>query len=389
MMKKTLCVVLALVMLLGVLAACGGETTPSAAPSAAPSTAPESEPSAEPSGEPSAEPGGDELVYDGPEIEYTVNLNSSEDQAVIYTDVFERISARTGGKVTFIYYYSGSLLSASEALDGLGAGMCDFSDVTLTNFPDQFPYTQQVISYPFLEFHSFNMAAEIINDVIYDNELMMAEFEANNIYPMFLLGVWGTSMVMADDVEITTPDTVAGMKLVTSDPIFSKFLTDIGATPVNQPPTEYFSCLSNGVADGIVNGLYVVNIFGALAPAKVVYMFENSFTTGVRALSANGDTWAAMDPVLQQIFMEEMQGEELWEDGVAFWAASDQQHLDDAAEYGIPVKYVEGEDMQAWIDALKPYGDAELEDLYNQGYTEVYNVLEFWQDAIANYDGEY
>lgn len=388
MMKKVVALILALVMCIG-LVACGSSNTPGTqTPSTpAPGTSAPSTPAPgtdAPGGDEPATPG--ELVYTGPELELTVNFNSSEEQSPIYIALFNRISERTGGKVKFVYYYSGSLLSATEALDGLGAGMCDFSDVTLTNFPDQFPYTQQVISYPFLGFHSFNMAAEIINDVVLENDIMMGEFHAANIQPLFLLGTWGTSMVMAKDVETSS---VAGMKLVTTDPIFSRFLVDVGATPVAQPPMEYFSCLSNGVADGIVQGLYVVGIFGAIAPSKSVYMFERSFTTGVRAISANKDTWDSLDPVLQAIIMEEMQGEQLWNDGVAYWAASDQMWLDQVTGNNIPLRYIEGEEMQAWADAVAPYGDAALKDLYDKGYTEVYNILDIWNQAIANYSGQY
>lgn len=238
-------------------------------------------------------------------------------------------------------------------------------------------------------FHSFNMAAEIINDVVLQNETMMGEFHAANIEPLFLLGVWGTSMVMADNVDISTPDTVVGKKLVTSDPILSRYLNDIGATPVNQPPTEYFSCLSNGVADGIVNGLYVCGIFGAIAPAKSVYMFERSFSTGVRALSANLDTWNSLDDTLKAIIMDEMQGEQLWNDGVTFWAASDQIWLDQVTGANIPLSYVEGDEMQAWVDALAPYGDEAMKKLYDEGYTEVYDILDVWNEAIENYAGQY
>ena len=384
MMKKTLALILALAMVLA-LAACAGNQTTGGTPGT----------SAPPSQTTGPAPGTDattapqELAYNGPELELTVNFNSSEEQSPIYIALFNRISERTGGKVKFIYHYSGSLLSANDALDGLGAGFCDFSDVTLTNFPDNFPYTQRVISYPFLGFRSFNMAAQIINDVVLKNDIMMGEFAAANIQPLFLLGTWGTSMVMADDVVINTPESIAGMKMVTFDPILSRFLNDIGATPVAQPPTEYFSCLSNNVADGIIHGLYVVGIFGAIAPAKTVYMFERSFTTGVRAISANKDTWDSFDDTLKTIIMEEMQGEELWNDGVAYWAASDQRWLDQVTDNNIPLRYIKGEEMQAWADALAPYGDAAMKELYDKGYTEVYNILEVWNNAIENYDGPY
>ena len=98
---------------------------------------------------------------------------------------------------------------------------------------------------------------------------------------------------------------------------------------------------------------------------------------------------SGLDDSLKAIIMDEMQGEQLWNDGVAYWAASDQMWLDQVTGNNIPLKYVEGADMQAWADAVAPYGDAALKDLYDKGYTEVYNVLDVWNNAIANYSGQY
>ena len=326
--------------------------------------------------------------YKGPELELTVNISSPEAYGIVYKSAFERISERTDGKVKFIYYYSGSLLSASDSLDGLGTGLADFSGIALTNFPDQFPYTEQVVTYPFMGFKSLYEATEIMNDVIMNNDLMLKEFEINNIQPLFFVGVWGTSIVTAKDVEIIGPESVSGMKLVTQDQTFGKYLNTIKATPIFMPPTEYYASLSNGVADGVVNGLNIVNIFGALDAAKAVHMFDNSLSTSVKAMCANKATWDSFDPSLQAIIMDEMQGDEILAHGKVFWAMSDQAHLDKVEELGIPLRNISGESMQAWKDALKPFGDEKIQKLYDKGYSEAFDVLNVWNEAIENYNSE-
>ena len=181
-MKRLLSVtilMLCIALLLSTLTACGEEsetTTTAAAPSSstAPSTAStvttapatESTTATTAPATESTTATTTALTYTGPEMELTVNLSSSEQLATIYVDALNRITERTGGKVTFVIYYSNSLMAPPEALDGLGSGLADISDVTLTNFPDRFVYTQQVTSYPFLGFTSLAMAADVMNDVI-------------------------------------------------------------------------------------------------------------------------------------------------------------------------------------------------------------------------------
>ncbi|NLL45587.1 MAG: TRAP transporter substrate-binding protein DctP [Clostridiales bacterium] len=377
-MKKLLSITLAAIMLLSIFAACG-------APKPTPTPTQTPDPTENP--QPTVPASVEGLVYDGPAMELTVNFSSTEANQKPFVDAFDRITERSGGKITFVIYYSNSLLSPGEALDGLGSGVCDISDITMANFPERFVYSQQVMSYPFLGFTSIAMASDVMNRNFFKNELMMNEFKATNIHPLFFLGVWGTSMVFKNPTEISTPDTVSGLKLVTDNRILTQFLADKGATPVGLPPTEFYSSLSNNVVDGLINGIHVINIFGALSIAKSVYLFERSFATGCRAICINNDVWSSFDDTLKQIFTEELLGEQLREEAVEHWTKSDQSHLDDCAEWNIPITRIEGEQMQAWVDALKPYGDEQLKQLSDKGYTEVYNVLEFINDAIENYDG--
>ena len=330
---------------------------------------------------------GNEVVYDGPEMTLSFSFSSSEELSIVYTHACEMITERTGGKVQFDNYFSGSLAAAAEALDACGTGLADMADITLTNTPDRFPYSQQVTGYPFLGFTSFCMAADVMRNFIPNNEYCMAEFEAANIYPLFFTGVWGTAVVMADDTEVISPDDLAGKKLMVSSPTEAMFLTNAGGTPVAQPPTEMFQNFQSGLVDGSIYGLYICDIFGALELAKHVSMLENSFTTGCRVAGINLDTWNSFTPELQQIFIECFNSEEEWDLACDYWIKSDQDHLDNCEAWGIPVVEVKGEDMKPWIEAAKPLGDAKMQELYDAGNEHVFEVLDELNAAIEAYDG--
>ena len=333
---------------------------------------------------------GGEVVYDGPEMTLSFSFSSTEEQCIVYTHACEMITERTGGKVQFDNYFGGSLAAASDALDACGTGLADMADITLTNTPDRFPYSQQVTGYPFLGFSSFCMAADVMREFIPNNEYCMAEFEAANIYPLFFTGVWGTAISMADDVAITSPEDLAGKKVMVSlSPTESIFVNNAGGTPVAQPPTEMYQNFSSGLIDGAFYGLYLVKIFGALDLVKHVTMLEYSFTTGCRVAGINLDLWNSFTPELQQIFKECWGSEEEWDVATNYWNTSDQSHLDRCAELGIPVTYVTGDDMTPWVEAAKPLGDAQMQDLYDAGKEHVFEVLDALNEAIENYDGEW
>ena len=392
-MKKLLCIALALIMLLG-LAACGAKTETPPAPGGNDPAPGGNDPAPggndpAPGGNDPAPEGPSGLTYDGPAMELSVNFTSSEQQNPIYIQAFNRVTEKTDGKVTFQFSYSGSLMDAAATLDGLGVGMADFSDVTLSNFKDQFPYTQQVLSYPFLGFTSMAMAADVINDTVHNTDLMMKEFTDANIYPIIFNAVWGTTLALADDIQISDPSTVKGLKLGTDDPNLSKFLNSVGATPTFVIPPDYYSSITSGVVNGVINGMNVINIFGGLQPSKHVYMFENSASTSARCIAANLDTWNSLDDTLKAIFMEEFSGDQYWAESIEYWTVSDQSHLDNAAEWGIPVDYITGDAMKAWVDGVRPFGDESLQALRDRGLDQVDNVLKIWEDAIANYNGRF
>ena len=221
------------------------------------------------------------------------------------------------------------------------------------------------------------------------NAVIGTMFTDVNIYPIIFNAVWGTTLALADDIAVSDPASVKGLKLGTDDPNLSKFLNSVGATPTFVIPPDYYSSITSGVVDGVINGMNVINIFGGLQPSKHVYMFENSASTSARCIAANLDTWNSLDDTLKAIFIEELTGDQYWTESVEYWTVSDQKHLDDAKGWGIPVDTISGDAMKAWVDGVRPYGDEMLQALRDRGCDKTDEVLKIWEDAIANYSGRF
>jgi TRAP-type C4-dicarboxylate transport system substrate-binding protein len=328
-----------------------------------------------------------DLVYTGPEMELVVNLATGENNVPYLLDGLRRVEERTDGKVKFVVHFSNSLLSTSEALNGLSSGVCDISDITLANYPSQFVYTDQVCSLPFMGFTDFVQGCHIIRNTVFNNELMMSEFTKNNIKPLMTNCVYGSPISFTKPTDITKPESLKGKKIMTVNRIFSEFASAYGGSGVFQPVPDMYSALSTGVVDGILMGVVVLDVFGALDVIDTIYRFQNDFSSSIKTTCINLDVWNSFDDTLKKIFEEEILSEKFFNAYVDYMVAvEDDLWKTIIEEKGIKVKIIDGEDMEAWINAIEPYKSAYIKNLYDQGYTEIYKAVDIWKENIAKYN---
>ena len=386
--SKIIAVVLTFAFSLALLTACGGGG------SAEPAAAGGGSGTAAPSGGGSAIAGssGSEAPtvfygeYDGPEMTLEVNLSSSLANAAYLGDAFDRITARTDGKVKFnITEYSG-LLDTASALEGLGAGVADISDLTLSNYPESFVYTTQVCAQPFMGFKDIDSANDIIREVIITNpdDIMMQEFTSQNVKPLMSAAVFGTSLFLADDTAVAAPSDLSGLKIMSDDQVISQFINSQGGAAVALDIMNMGSNMKNGVADGVFIAQNVAEIFGADAETKALYTFPVDLSTHIKTTSINLDTWNSFDDTLKNIFNEEL-GDEMYEeyiDWVDMMEAKRHDKFDaneNMAQYTIPE-----DQIPAWQSAIQPFADAQLEELAAT-HPDLDTAKQIWRDAIDNY----
>ena len=251
-MKKTLCMLLAVLLLLGCFAACGGETGPSAAPSTAPSAAPEGDPSAAPEGDPSEAPEGDPFA-DMEEITliYSTTRNDAADQANL--DWLDVITEATGGKVVFDRYMSNSLVSSTRDIpDAVTSGICDISVLNINNYPNMFPLNYNLVAMPFAGIT--NESRLDVMDYMYAN---YPELEEEFTSQGFKILAW--SITNANNLgvqlgkEYTSIEDIVNVKINGSTDVEMGMLGDAGAVPVTVAFPEVYQSLEKSVIAGFTN----------------------------------------------------------------------------------------------------------------------------------------
>ena len=374
--SKIIAVVLTLAFTLALVTACGGGGTPAPAGSGS-----------GPAG--SGGSSGQSVFYgeyDGPEMTLEVNLSSSLANMEYFGNAIDRITARTDGKVKFnVTEYSG-LLDTASALEGLGAGVADISDLTLSNYPESFVYTTQACAQPFMGFKDIYTANDIIREVIITNpdDMMTQEFTAQNVKPLLTSAVFGTSLFLAKDTQIAAPSDLNGLKIMSDDQVISSFINSQGGAAVALDIMNMGSNMRNGVADGVFIAQNVGEIFGADEETKALYTFPVDLSTHIKTTSINLDTWNSFDETLQNIFNEEF-CDAMYEEFLDFVETMEtKRHAKFDANAEMNQYTIPEDQIPAWQEAIQPYADAQLEGAAAT-HPDMDKAKQIWRDAIDNY----
>lgn len=382
-MGKMIALALAVIFALALVTACGGNSGGGEQPAGGGSgTAPA------PAG--SGSSGAAPVVhgeYTGPEMTLSVNLSSSKANAEYLTNTFDRITERTDGKVKFDITEFSGLLDTASALEGLGTGVADISDLTLSNYPESFVYTTQVCAQPFNGFKDIFSANDIIRDVIITNpdEIMTQEFTAQNVKPLSIAAVFGTSLFLAGDQRVVNPEDLNGIKIQTDDQVISEFINSQGGAAVKLDIMNMASNMKNGVADGAMVAQNVGDIFGAAEATKTLYAFAIDLSTHIKTTSICLDTWNKFDDTLKNIFTEEF-GDKMYTEYLAWVEKMENQRHDKwETEYSdMKQNMITEAQIPTWKAAITPFAEKQLNALADS-HPDIEKAKEIWRTAIDTY----
>jgi len=275
----------------------------------------------------------------------------------------EKVEELSGGQVLIDIQASGVLGSEDQILDNLlGYGnICDISRISAFALTQYGCDKASLLSIPytfvnedhFWKFADSELAQEFLNEpqeiglplrgLCYGEEGFRHFFFKN---------------------EVKGLEDLKGLKIrVSSDPVMTGMVTNLGASATSVPFTELYSALNTGVVDGAEQPTanYRSNAFQEVAP----YLLLDGHTLGALQIVISDAGWAKLN--------EEQQG---WIMEAAKYASSvcrekvaenEQKTFEQLKEDGATVIPVE--DKTPWIEACQPTIKANTEklaDLYQQ-----------------------
>ena len=349
-MKKVIALLLALVLCLGLLAACGPK-----------------------------DPGTEKPADDGKVYEINVNLTFPEVSADGFKKWCAEVTEATGGRVKFNNYYSYSLVALPDVVKGLQTGLVDMSAVTLYEYPSIFPLNGNVFGLPFLGWKDEKSCTEIYWEMIKECPELLAEYEKLGLHYMSAYAMPGYNLFMTKAGPMETPADLKGHKVITVSPAAQQLLAANGGAPVSAAPTDYYSNLEKGVADSAISHINVMGAFGVVPELIEKAVFFGDEYSGaymyMLGFVFSEDFWNKLPADIQAVLTEKapLLGQYCLEADMALTGVM----LKKLDEKGAEKVVLTDEQVKVWADALTEHTQSELDEWSkdNAAVESIYNTI--------------
>ena len=336
-MKKALALILALTMCLCLFAGCGGSSSGSTDSSASSSAASDSSAASSDSSSDSAAPAA------APSKTYNlvvVNHDASTSMCEEYVEtVCQQLSDATGGQLTFTFYPGGSLLGATETLDGVKEGSADICWSCTSFFGSRFPISE-FINLCANGITSARMGTDVYQQMYEEIPELQAELSDWVILALHSCAYGPISTVKN---KIEKPEDFQGKQIRTAGTIAAQYITALGATPVSIPTSDVYEGVSKGVFDGFTNDWHNIDCFKLYEPIDYCLDLPVSYTSCFVMMSK--DTYNSLPADVQETidnfanYAGDMAG--YWWDSCRYWVA------DKMRDNGVEV-YEPSDELYAW-----------------------------------------
>lgn len=383
-MKKSIALLLALVMIIA-LAACNGGTT--TAPTSAPTTTEAPAPIEFTFGSP-LKVTNDRVSSASDRWDLNFSLSFPERSAAPLLPILESITEKSGGKVTFTMYYSWSLFGVADAVEYTANGVADIAIIPPHEFPSIFKVNSVTSGLPLVGWPGSADATKIYSELCLAFPELVEEFADNN------LTLWGSyfmppyNIYQTDRDQIITPADLNGRKMITASRDVQDLIRAKGGAPISSMVPSYFSDLSGGVADSVIAHINVLGAFGVvpdLVNSRTIFG-DGGLLMYNLAYVFNTDTWESLPGDIQQLFVD------AYSDLVLNMTAGDLNLTNlfegRLAEKGIDTYVLNEAEIAEWESLITPIRASLFSQLESEGFTGVRTIYNTLKERIAYYKAQ-
>lgn len=270
---------------------------------------------------------------------------------------FDQVTKKTGGKVTFEWFYGGVLLKATDVFPGISRNVVDIGFTVPAAFnPREYPISD--ITLPFVT-ENPGAASMAFRDWYNTTPAVQNEFKKNDVH--MLLSLPAAENVLWSMKKVNTAADLKGMRIRTLlGP--AEVLTALGATAVTVPYTDAIDLLSRGGVDAISTTPFEQGVIDGLP--NMVNHLTNAARMGIFATVVTGinlKKWNSFPKPLQEVFTSSAN------DALMFYVSEQSKEADKSVDIllkstKVQVSTLDAAEAKRWRDAtnsavLKKYLD--------------------------------
>lgn len=237
--KKTLALMLALVMLMTALTACGSEKTNDSAASKNPVSSD------------SSSTGQNTAVEEkSVSLRFSTFHESSDRNGLLDQQAVDYIKEASNGSIDVTVYWSSSLMAVDTAFSETLEGVSDITVASTGYMPEHF-VVDNAINLFYHNSASYADNFDMMHEVYETVDEWNAEYDGVTV--LNFTNAVGASMAILSVKPIRSLDDLKGMTLRCTETSVFELMDELGANPVRMPLSEAYDSLSKGIIDGIVN----------------------------------------------------------------------------------------------------------------------------------------
>lgn len=221
----------------------------------------------------------------------------------------ESVTEATDGKVTFEFFYAGSLLPQNEMAQGLSDGTIDFAEFMPVYTPADYPVDNWASKLGFMSESSpivgSTQAKSATWDFAYHEPAFAEEMTSNNIHGLIPRSQTVHTYDLACKTPVTSLEDIQGKRIRVGGEAWAGEVENLGGTPVNLPSSESYTALQQGVTDCHLGGAQEIDGMGLTDVAKHYTALGLTGWTSA-ALGLNQDTWDELPSIAQDAFVEQL-----------------------------------------------------------------------------------
>jgi TRAP-type C4-dicarboxylate transport system substrate-binding protein len=280
------------------------------------------------------------------------------------------MAEESGGRLQFVFNPGGSLLGATETIDGVKDGAADMCWSCTSFFSGRFPIAEFI-----------NLSGNGIKGARYGTDVFQQMYDEIpelqdefKDWKVIALHSCGYAPICTVGTKIETKDDLSGLQIRAAGTIPTQYINAIGANAISMPTTDVYEALEKHVIDGMANDYHNIDCFKLYEP--IDYCFDYPVNHTSCFVLMNKELYESMDDELKAIidkyangYAGDMAG--YWWDSCNWWVQ------DEMKENGVEI-VTPSDDMVAYLSSEEILGPI------HQWYVDYLN--EAGLDGQAIYD---